>query len=87
MIEIRKIESINSDDGKTVFAIRQTVFVEEQEVDPALEYDEFESGSHHYLVLKDNQPAGTARWRKTNKGVKLERFAVLPEFFRCHVIT
>ncbi len=80
MIEIRKIESLKSEDAKRAFAIRQTVFVEEQEVDPELEYDEFESGSHHYLVLKENQPVGTARWRETSKGVKLERFAVLPEF-------
>ena len=80
MIEIRKIESLKSEDAKRAFAIRQTVFVEEQEVDPELEWDEFESGSNHYLVLKENQPAGTARWRETDIGVKLERFAVLPEF-------
>ena len=80
MIEIKKIASINSEEGKTIFAIRQTVFVEEQKVDPKLEYDDFESGSQHYLVMKDNQPAGTARWRETDKGVKLERFAVLREF-------
>lgn len=33
------------------FAIRQKVFVAEQEVDPAEEYDEFEQSSIHYLVL------------------------------------
>ena len=83
MIEIRKIPSIESEDIRHIMAIRQTVFVEEQKVDPELEYDEFESESQHYLVLKDDQPAGTARWRKTDKGVKLERFAVLPEFRGC----
>ena len=80
MIEIRKIESLQSEDAKRIFAIRETVFVQEQEVDPELEWDEYESGSHHYLVLKENQPVGTARWRETTKGIKLERFAVLPEF-------
>lgn len=60
--------------------IRQTVFVEEQKVDPALEYDEFEHASTHYLLIVDSEPVATARWRETSKGVKLERFATLPEY-------
>ncbi|MBC8314798.1 MAG: GNAT family N-acetyltransferase [Bacteroidales bacterium] len=80
MIEIRKIESLESEDAKSAFAIRKIVFVQEQEVDPELEWDEFEAESNHYLVLKDYQPVGTARWRETTSGIKLERFAVLPEF-------
>ncbi len=74
---------MESEDIGRIMAIRQTVFVEEQKVDPELEYDEFENESQHYLVLQNNQPAGTARWRKTEKGIKLERFAVLPEFRGC----
>jgi predicted GNAT family N-acyltransferase len=62
------------------FEIRTRVFVEEQHVDPKLEYDEFEETAHHYLVSNDGQAVGTARRRETNKGIKLERFAVLPEF-------
>ena len=60
--------------------IRQSVFVEEQHVDPALEYDEFENAATHYLLSIDEQPAATARWRETPKGIKLERFATLLEF-------
>lgn len=59
------------------FAIRQRVFVEEQQVDPALEYDEFETSANHYLACDGDSPVGTARWRMTDKGIKLERFAVL----------
>jgi predicted GNAT family N-acyltransferase len=62
------------------FAIRQKVFVEEQKVDADEEYDEFESIATHYLVFVDDQPAATSRWRHTDKGIKLERFSVLPEF-------
>jgi predicted GNAT family N-acyltransferase len=62
------------------FAIRQKVFVEEQKVDGDEEYDEFESIATHYLVFVDGQPAATSRWRHTDKGIKLERFSVLPEF-------
>jgi len=63
------------------FEIRKKVFVEEQSVSPDIEYDEFENSSTHFLVLDEitHQPLGTARWRFTPKGIKLERFAVLAE--------
>ncbi|CAN5499345.1 GNAT family N-acetyltransferase [soil metagenome] len=61
------------------FAIRQEVFVVEQQVDKSEEYDEYEQSSIHYLVFVDNKPVGTARWRITKDGIKLERFAVLKE--------
>lgn len=62
-----------------VFHIRELVFVVEQEVDPAEEYDEFEDTSTHFLAKLDGKPVGTARWRFTKNGVKMERFAVLQE--------
>ena len=31
----------------------------------------------NYLLYEDDQVKGTARWRETEKGIKLERFAVL----------
>ncbi|HQF27851.1 MAG TPA: GNAT family N-acetyltransferase, partial [Bacteroidia bacterium] len=37
------------------------------------------------LALVDAIPGGTARWRVTDNGVKLERFAVLPAFRNCGV--
>ena len=60
--------------------IRQEVFVQEQNVDPELEYDEYESQATHYLLSVDGKPACTARWRKTERGIKLERFATLSAF-------
>lgn len=60
-------------------AIRKLVFVFEQKVDPALEYDEFEEISTHFLAKMDGKPVGTARWRFTTHGIKLERFAVVKE--------
>ncbi len=78
MISVKKITS--PADLETVFEIRQKVFVEEQKVAPEEEYDEFEDSSAHYLATFDGTPAGVARWRETDKGVKLERFAVLKEF-------
>lgn len=59
------------------FAIREEVFVVEQEVDKRDEFDEYESESRHFVVLDSQQVGiGASRWRKTEKGVKLERFAI-----------
>lgn len=77
-IVVHKVESGKQFDA--IFAIRQTVFVEEQEVDPVLEYDEFEEASVHFVAVIDDEPVGTARWRRTPNGIKLERFAVLPKY-------
>jgi len=63
-----------------IFSIRQTVFVIEQKVSREEEFDDFEKSSIHYLGMIDGFPAGTARWRVTENGIKLERFAVLNEF-------
>jgi predicted GNAT family N-acyltransferase len=60
-------------------AIREKVFVIEQNVSKEEEYDEFEETSRHFLALLEDKPVGTARWRFTEKGIKLERFAVLSE--------
>jgi predicted GNAT family N-acyltransferase len=62
------------------FTIRRIVFVEEQKVSREEEYDSFEDIATHFLALVDEIPGGTARWRVTDNGVKLERFAVLPAF-------
>lgn len=74
-ISVQKV--LNKEQLDRVFQIREEVFVIEQEVDPAEEYDEFEATSVHFLAKLDGDPAGTARWRFTDKGIKLERFAVL----------
>jgi len=62
-----------------VFAIRREVFVGEQNCAPELEW-EFEDESNHFLATVNGEPAGASRWRKTEKGYKLERFAVLKKF-------
>jgi predicted GNAT family N-acyltransferase len=61
------------------FLIRRTVFVEEQNCPPELELAN-EEESTHFLATIDHQPCGACRWRKTDKGYKLERFAVLKEY-------
>lgn len=61
------------------FSIRRSVFVEEQGVLPDEEF-ESEEESVHFLLFYFDIPVATARWRATLDGIKLERFAVLPEY-------
>lgn len=75
-----KMVAFGDPNWEAVRNIRDLVFVQEQEVSEEEEYDEFEAGSRHFLAVADGQAAGTARWRTTGKGVKLERFAVRKEF-------
>ena len=75
---IKKITS--SEDIQIALDIRYKVFVEEQDVPFEDEREGFDPESHHYLVYIKKQPVGAARWRYTDNGIKLERFAVLEEF-------
>ncbi|PWK78841.1 putative GNAT family N-acyltransferase [Mucilaginibacter oryzae] len=59
--------------------IRYEVFVVEQNCPPHLEV-EYNDESVHFLATVNGEPAGACRWRKTEKGCKLERFAVLKNF-------
>ena len=79
MIEVKRFSFDDTAQAEQAFAIRRKVFVEEQGVDASLEYDK-EEAAHHYLLLVGEKAIATARWRETEKGIKLERFAVLPQF-------
>lgn len=60
--------------------IREEVFVKEQHVPQEEEYDEYDNSASHFLAIDNEENAfGTARWRKTDNGIKLERFAILKE--------
>jgi predicted GNAT family N-acyltransferase len=80
MISIVSFPYSNQELFNQSFAIRQAVFVAEQGVPAELEYDEHEAEATHYLLFYNETPVGAARWRKTGQGIKLERFAVLPEY-------
>ncbi|GAB3545663.1 GNAT family N-acetyltransferase [Spirosoma fluminis] len=78
MIEVLPISS--PEDLDKAFAIRRQVFVDEQKVSAEEEYDEFEVSSQHFLARAGGTPCGTARWRRTSNGIKMERFAVLKAY-------
>ncbi|OON67312.1 GNAT family N-acetyltransferase [Hymenobacter sp. CRA2] len=64
------------------FAIRHEVFVQGQNVPPEKEHDQHDqTDAAHYLArTNEGTPCGAARWRVTDNGVKLERFAVLEAY-------
>ncbi len=66
---------------KKAIAIREKVFIEEQNVPREMELDGKDNDCTHIIVLdKANYGIGTARLRFLHpQKVKLERFAVLPE--------
>lgn len=75
----RPITTLN--EKKAIFDVRKQVFVQEQGVPENEEYDQFEDTSCHFCLLADQEKIiGTARYRKTLDGVKLERFAILKDF-------
>ncbi len=75
------VKKIDFQELLDAYLIRERVFVEEQKVPKEFEIDEFENVCQHYLARDDDGKAiGTARWRKTDRGFKLERFAILKEW-------
>jgi predicted GNAT family N-acyltransferase len=65
---------------KEALAIRWRVFVEEQNVDPALEIDDYDGVAWHVLARLDGQPVGTARMVMLDQHrAKIGRVAVLSE--------
>ncbi len=69
---------VDSDDERNdAFAVRQTVFVDEQGVDEAIEYDDHEDESVHFVAYDGAEPIGAARLREPDPGLgKVERVAV-----------
>jgi len=63
----------------TIAAIRYAVFVVEQGVDVAIEWDDKETVAEHILLVDDRRPIGTARVRPVDgDSLKCERVAVRP---------
>jgi len=77
VIRVKKIET--DLELQEAFKIREIVFIDEQECPPEEEFDGLDEESIHFIAYITDEPVGTSRYRTTDKGVKLERFAVLKE--------
>lgn len=67
-------------DLRAAFAIRQSVFVEEQGFSPESEFDDTDGAALHVLVLEGGRPAATARLYEQDGLWHIGRVAVLKEF-------
>jgi len=78
MSEVVKFNPDNKLLLETAFSIRRKVFVEEQHTE---EEEEFEKDDEcvHFLIYNKGVAVGAARHRRTDKGIKLERFALVKE--------
>ena len=77
-VEVVKI--VDSSNLEIAHQIRYEVFVIGQNVPAEEEIDQYENECKHFLVKVNGIPCGAARWRVTDNGVKLERFAVLEAY-------
>lgn len=82
-VDIMEITPVQSEDEwQEARAIREQVFIDEQDCPPEEEWDGHDDTSRHVLGWVDGEPVATARWRTVPHEeeivAKLERFAVLP---------
>ena len=84
-VNIKIVE--NDQEKELVLSIRKIVFIEELNIPEYMEIDNNEDLATYVLANIGNKYVGTARWRNTDLGIKLERFAVLSEYRSCGVGT
>lgn len=72
----------SQDDWQKARAIREAVFIDEQDCPPDEEWDGHDDTSRHVLGWIEDEAVATARWRAVPHddeiAAKLERFAVVP---------
>ncbi len=64
-------------DVATCHVLRRAVFVEEQEIDEADEWDDLDDEAIHFLAFHDGLPVGTARMLIRGDTAKIGRVCVL----------
>jgi len=79
-IRIKKFGYNEKELFKIAHNIRDDVFIKEQNVPKKIEFDGQDDDATHYLIFDDITPVATARWRITDNGIKLERFAVIKSY-------
>jgi len=80
MYEILKFNISDHTAFGNCLSIRKKVFIEEQGISSDLEYDDDTVSAEYLMIMSKGKPLGTCRWRITEKGIKMERFAVLVSY-------
>lgn len=80
MYEIVKFKISDGSAFKNCLKVREQVFIGEQGIASELEYDDDKVDAEYLLIQSGGRPVATCRWRITEKGIKMERFAVLKPY-------
>ena len=64
----------------TILLLREEIFVKEQGVPQHEEVDTHEALAWHYLLCAKGKGIGAGRWRKTARGIKIERMGILKAY-------
>jgi predicted GNAT family N-acyltransferase len=80
MSNLKIIQAENPALIKLVFDIRTEVFVHEQKCLPSEEFDDLDALAKHFLLFENELAVATGRFRKTDKGIKIERIATLNQY-------
>jgi predicted GNAT family N-acyltransferase len=78
MLQTIVSEALSEEERAAAFAIRREVFVVEQAISEALEFDGRDDAARHLLARRGDQPVGSLRLRLLDDGriAKIERVAV-----------
>lgn len=80
MSAVQIIHVVEDCERKAAFAIREAVFIDEQLIDPPLEFDGLDDDAEHLLARLDGRAVGTLRLRSvSDQTAKIERVAVLKD--------
>lgn len=69
----------NLKERNDAFFVRTTVFIDEQNVPPEEEIDQFEDEATHFVMYRNGIPVGAGRFRVIDGSGKVERICVLKE--------
>jgi predicted GNAT family N-acyltransferase len=66
---------------EAVFALRKAVFVEEQGISPALEFDQNDQFCDYFLLANEQEPIATIRYQSLDsKRIQPDRFCVAKNY-------
>lgn len=68
-----------NEDVKDAFSVREKVFIDEQNIDGNIVFDNLDKRAKHVVVYKDKNPVGTGRLIYHNGAYLIGRIAVLKE--------
>lgn len=76
---LRFIRATSDRDIAAAKKVRTLVFVDEQDVDPTIEHDQWDATAIHIVGYFSDQPIAAARIRKINQQGKIQRVAIIKE--------